>query len=129
MLYLTFQLEGAEFGIRVSDVVEIRTLDKFTELVSQPSWVKGVFEHRGDIVQIIDLKKKYALQEFNITDLLIVFRAGETSHSILVDSVTDVIDVDTDNTHPIDHAFASNIYMHQGRTISLLNAFYGNIIS
>ena len=129
MLYLTFTLEDSEFGIRVDDVVEIRTLGKITSLVSQPDWMVGIFEHRGDIVRIIDLKKKYGIPESDKTDLIIVFDFGEISHSILVDSVNDVIDVDTDKTHSVEHRFAEKLYVHQDRTISLLNAFYGNIIS
>src|ERR1051326_8136781 len=59
--YLTFQLAGEEFGIRVLKVREIMGLQEITGVPQTPAYIKGVINLRGKVVPVIDLRLKFGL--------------------------------------------------------------------
>ena len=52
--YLTFLLNGEEYGLDILRVQEIRGWHATTSIPNAPSYVKGVINLRGSIVPIID---------------------------------------------------------------------------
>ena len=51
---VTFSLAGKEYGIDIMKVKEIAKDNVFTFVPNTASYVKGVYNLRGDIISIID---------------------------------------------------------------------------
>lgn len=52
---LSFLLSDKEFAVNISEVKEIRMLEKMTTLPNSQSYIKGAINVRGNIIPIIDL--------------------------------------------------------------------------
>src|SRR5580698_4097982 len=59
--YLTFQLAGEEFGIRVLKVREIMGVQDITAVPQTPPHIKGVINLRGKVVPVVDLRLKFGV--------------------------------------------------------------------
>lgn len=99
--YLTFDLAGEEFGVRVLKVREIMGLQEITSVPQTPPHVKGVINLRGKIVPVIDLRLKFGLPagEYNQRTCIIVTQVqGETAPlvvGVVVDGVSEVLTLST----------------------------------
>jgi len=93
--YLTFRLDGQEYGIAILKVQEIKGWDKITPIPNSPAYVKGVLNLRGVIVPVIDLRLRFGLAaaERDIFTVIIVVNIGGRLAGIVVDAVSDVINV------------------------------------
>src|SRR5215510_5782292 len=58
---ITFSLAGKDYGVDIMNVKEIAKADKFTYVPNAASFVRGVYNLRGDIIPIIDLRTFFHL--------------------------------------------------------------------
>ncbi len=100
--YLTFTLGQEEYGIDILKVQEIRGYDAVTRIANSPAFIKGVINLRGVIVPIVDLRIKFKLGEpsYDPFTVVIILNIGKRVMGIVVDGVSDVIQLDTANLHP-----------------------------
>ncbi len=100
--YLTFTLGQEEYGIDILKVQEIRGFDAVTRIANAPAFIKGVINLRGVIVPIVDLRLKFKLGEpgYDQFTVVIILNIGKRVMGIVVDGVSDVIQLDTANLHP-----------------------------
>lgn len=91
--YLTFRLDGLDYGIPIHQVQEIRGWTKVTPLPNSPRYIRGVLNLRGTIVPIIDLRLRFNLEEvpYDAITVIVVVNIGSRLAGIVVDSVSDVI--------------------------------------
>lgn len=59
--YLNFLLQEEEYCIEITQVREIMALPRITPLPQTPDFIQGVINLRGNIIPIIDLKKRFEL--------------------------------------------------------------------
>ena len=93
--FLTFRLDGQEYGIAILKVQEIKGWDKMTPIPNSPPYVKGVLNLRGVIVPVFDLRLRFGLPEAArdaFTGIIVVNIGGRLA-GIVVDAVSDVINV------------------------------------
>ena len=100
--YLTFILGGEEYGIDILKVQEIRGYETPTRIANAPDFIKGVINLRGSIVPIIDLRIKFNLGEptYDQFTVVIILNLGQRVMGIVVDAVSDVIQLGSDNLRP-----------------------------
>lgn len=95
--FLGFTVDGGEFGIDVSRVIEIITAQTMTRLPNIPPVVRGVINLRGKVIPIIDLGVQFnrrSLQEASCIVVTHLEREGsEISLGLLVDDVLEVFRV------------------------------------
>ena len=93
--FLTFRLDGQEYGIAILKVQEIKGWDKMTPIPNSPPYVKGVLNLRGVIVPVFDLRLRFGLPETarDAFTVIIVVNIGGRLAGIVVDAVSDVINV------------------------------------
>ena len=65
--YLTFILNGEEFGVDILSVQELRVWSAVTELPNKPAYIKGVINLRGVIIPIIDLRQRFGLAPLDLS--------------------------------------------------------------
>lgn len=95
MRLITFKLEDETYGVEVCRVREILRLNTNFPVPGSPDFVLGITNIRGNVVTIIDARKRFSLTSTVYTEhaRMIVVESGENMAAIVVDSVSDVIDV------------------------------------
>ena len=97
--YLTFYLADEEYGIAITKVVEIIEMMEITSVPRTPDYVRGVINLRGKVIPVVELRKKFGMETIEDTDetciIVVNVQAGaaETQMSILVDTVSEVLDI------------------------------------
>jgi purine-binding chemotaxis protein CheW len=89
-----FMLAGGEYGVDISLVKEIiKPTMEPTPVPQSPPFVEGVIDLRGDIIPILDLKKRFGLKTSNgkAPTRILVIKMEDIIVGFLVDSVTEVI--------------------------------------
>lgn len=104
--FLTFLLRDECFGISISSVKEIIEYDNVTPIPLMPDFVKGVLNLRGDVVPVIDLSIRFNKPATEISKrtciviLEILFEEQIVTIGAVVDSVSEVIEINMDNIEP-----------------------------
>jgi purine-binding chemotaxis protein CheW len=100
--YLTFTLGVEEYAIDILKVQEIRGYDAVTKIANAPAFIKGVINLRGVIVPIVDLRIKFNLGNLTYDQftVVIILNIGKRVMGIVVDGVSDVIQLSSDSLHP-----------------------------
>lgn len=112
--YLTFRLGEEEFGVEILKVREIIGLMDITVVPRTPKSIRGVINLRGKIIPVVDLRVKFLMQTIENTELscIIVVDAQSdgqaTQMGILVDTVSEVLDIPVDQIEPTP-AFGSGV--------------------
>ncbi len=100
--YLTYTLGQEEYGIDILKVQEIRGYEPPTTIANAPPFLKGVINLRGVIVPIVDMRIKFNLGEpsYDQFTVVIILNIGRRVVGMVVDGVSDVIQLNSDNLRP-----------------------------
>ena len=93
---LTFQLDGAPYALPVERVREIVRIRPITPVPRVSSDVRGVISLRGEIVQVVDLRRRLGLDpaEPIRTSRIVVVHGGDGQVAgLLVDAVREVLSI------------------------------------
>lgn len=92
---VTFKVDGRAFGVNVGTVREIKGWQAATPLPNAADYVLGVINLRGAIIAVYDLRRRLGLGPASISrsSVVIVVDLGERYAGILVDAVSDIVDV------------------------------------
>jgi len=106
--YLTFFLDQEEYGLEILKVREIIGVMEITPVPRTPTFICGVINLRGKVIPVVDLRLKFAMQHVDQTGetCIIVVQAQDLEMGIVVDRVSEVIDIPTSDIQP-PPAFAS----------------------
>ena len=93
--YLTFHVGTEDYGIEIENVTEIIRMQKIADLPNVPYYVQGVINLRGKVIPVIDMRKKFKLEECEYDDrtCIIVVNVNNTLVGLVVDSVNEVVDI------------------------------------
>lgn len=96
--YLTFWTDKELFGIPISDVVQIISMQQITPLPDFPDYAKGVINLRGNIIPVIDMRIRLRKPEaeYNESTCIIVTNIQSTYIGFIVDTVDEVVDIGND---------------------------------
>jgi purine-binding chemotaxis protein CheW len=99
---VVFKLSNEEFAVEVSSVEAIIKLQAITKVPHAPAHVVGVTNLRGNIVPVIDLKKRLSLPatDNSIDTRIIVALLQESKVGMVVDAVSQVIEIDDSQIEP-----------------------------
>lgn len=93
MQWVTFGLNNEKYGISVLQIQEVLRLVEINDIPGSPHYVLGLINLRGQMVTVVDLRRKLGLVEQELTDatrILITELKGVTI-GFLVDEVFEVI--------------------------------------
>jgi purine-binding chemotaxis protein CheW len=129
---LTFSLGSEGYGVDILRVQEIRGWTPVTRIPELPPHVLGVLNLRGSIVPIIDLRLRFNLAHAEFTPLTVIIvlsigtSSGPREFGLVVDGVSDVVDIDTfmeapslGNGAAVD--YIEGLAMVDGRMLIMLN--------
>ena len=127
---LTFNLAGEEYGVDILSVREIRGWSRVTRIPQTPDYLLGVLNLRGAIVPIMDLRLRFGLQRESYGDstVMIIVAVAERLFGIVVDAVSDVVDIDPAAIKPVpdmgaivDTRYLKGLATHVERMVMLLD--------
>ena len=104
--YLTFTLENEVFAFEIAKIREVLEYVQITKVPQAPEMMLGVINLRGSVVPVIDLRSKFKMgvfeQSINTCIIIteIVLDDESTLIGALVDSVREVMDLNTDEVEP-----------------------------
>lgn len=99
---ITVCVEQRTFGIDVQKVREIKGWQATTAIPHAPEHVRGVLNLRGVIIAVYDLRARIGLgmTEASRGHVIVVVDHGERTLGLLVDSVSDIVDVPASAIRP-----------------------------
>jgi purine-binding chemotaxis protein CheW len=99
---IVFRLKDEEYGVEVNQVKSIERLEHITRVPRTPHFVKGVINLRGVVTPIVDLRRRFGIEEtaYNETTRVIIVAVGEVEVGLIVDSANDVIDIPVNAIEP-----------------------------
>ena len=104
--YLTFTLAEEEYGIGILKIKEIIGMMSITSVPRTPDFVKGVINLRGQVIPVLDLRRRFGMDEIDYTErtcIIVVEIEGETGTvmiGIVVDSVSEVLNIKGEDIEP-----------------------------
>ena len=124
---VTFELDGDVYALPVEQVREIVRLRPITPVPRVPAAVCGVISLRGDVAQVIDLRRCLGMPAIAPTraSRIIVLQRDEGAFAgLLVDAVHDVLRIDANATRPSPTGESEGVvalYSRRGEFVSLLD--------
>lgn len=103
---LAFRVGDEAYGVDILRVQEIRGWSPVTRLPHSRRHVLGVLNLRGSIVPIIDLRVRFCVAEAGFTPLTVIIvlsvqtPSGTRECGLVVDSVSDVVNIPSDAMRP-----------------------------
>ena len=128
--YATFYVADLFFGIDVLQVQEVLRGQAMTRVPLAPDVVKGLINLRGQIVTAIDIRQRMNVKprEDGQEPMNIVVCAEEGVVSLLVDEISDVVEVKKDAYEPPPQSLPveqreliEGLYKLEGRLLLVLN--------
>jgi len=101
--FVVFRLGKEEYGIDIHKVTTIERASFITRVPKTAEFVEGVMSLRGEIIPVIDLRKRFNLPKVEQTDesRIIVFKVEDVVLGMIVDMVTEVVTIPSDNMEGI----------------------------
>ncbi len=93
--WVTFHLENEKYGIKVMQVQEVLRMTEIAPVPGAPHYVLGIINLRGNVVTVIDTRRRFGLPEIENDDetRIVIVEANNNVVGILVDSVAEVVDL------------------------------------
>ena len=107
--YLIFIIDNLKIGIDAEYVVEILNSYSATYLPMMPDYIQGVFNMRGQIIPIMDIRQRLGKYPKGGESLLIVLDYNDTQLGIQVDAVELMMDIPNDSILPIPSRSAQKL--------------------
>ena len=89
----TFVVAGRAFAVEANAVQEVFRGTVTTPVPRGPAAIRGLLNLRGRIVPAIDMRRRMGFEPIAGEGIHVVLTAGGETHSLIVDAITDVIDI------------------------------------
>jgi len=129
--FLTFKVEDNEFAVDIMKVMEIRGWTETTRIPNSPEYMKGVINLRGIVIPIFDLRIRFGQGETvpDEKNVVIVISIGERTIGILVDAVSDILNIPSSDIKAspssgeteIDDEYVAGLISHEEQMVIVLD--------
>ena len=102
---LVFGVDGSAYAIDVVLIREIVRLRSLTRLPRSPDWMLGIIALRGEVVEVVDLRRLLGVESrepSRASRIIVLGGDPERVTGVLVDSVREVLRVDETAILPAD---------------------------
>lgn len=129
---VTFSLAGKDYGIDIMRVKEIAKFHQFTYVPNTAPYVRGVYNLRGDIISVIDLRLMFNLPAQQRRDGQfengLILRLEASMLGVIVDGIDKVVGIASRHIQPphpifgdINVKYISGVAEHDGRLYIILD--------
>jgi purine-binding chemotaxis protein CheW len=128
---VSFTLSSEEYGVDVLSVREIIRMPAITKMPNTPYFVEGIINLRGKVIPVINLRKRFGLQECDndtCTRIMVMDSSGGLV-GLVVDAVSEVIRIHSEEIQPppplvsgnISQEFISGVFNHADRLLIVMD--------
>lgn len=130
MQVVVFRLNEQDYAVDIQIVKEILRMTEITAVPQTLDYVKGVINLRGIVIPIVSLYKKFGFPQKALSQesrIIILSLKENTQVGVIVDSVTEVINIDMGNIQAadieqtVDQGFIEGIGKVGDRLLIILN--------
>jgi len=129
---VTFSLGGKDYGVDIMKVKEIAKFESFTFVPNTQPFVMGVYNLRGDIISLIDMRIMFNLPAPQRSDLQpedgLILRLDSGLIGVVVDRIDRVVGISSESIQPPHPIFAdinlkylSGVVEHEDRLYIILD--------
>jgi purine-binding chemotaxis protein CheW len=88
---VNFTINNTNYGVPVEQIREVRDMQAVTPVPGAPAYVEGVTNLRGQIITVIDLRKRLGIAASTVMgEKILIVDLEKTAVGVVVDSVTEV---------------------------------------
>lgn len=129
---VVFNLGDEEYAIEISYAKEIIRVPKLTRIPNVPNYIEGIFNLRGTVITVIDLKKRFEIgqTEKGIDSRLLILEINDFKLGIIVDDISEVVRIEDLTIQSLANEIVSisknsitGVTIMGQRLIILLNAY------
>lgn len=127
---VSFMVGTEEFAVPILSVQEINRMMQITRVPQSPPFIEGVINLRGKIIPVMDLRKRFGLQETGDAsdERIIVVEVGARVIGFTVDQVNEVLRISADIVEPppamvcgVDSDYVQGVGKLEDRLLILLD--------
>lgn len=130
--FISFKLGGKEYAIEAEHIQEIIEVPEYTPVPKGLDYMLGVFNLKGKVIPLMDMKMKFDLEKRNLTntDMVLVLKYKVRQRMVFVGIVVDVVNevfdesiqhFSKDEVESDEECFISGIFKNNHRSIYLVN--------
>jgi purine-binding chemotaxis protein CheW len=125
-----FRVNTEEYGVDVSQIKSIERMCDITRVPNVEQYIIGVMNLRGSVIPVINLRKRFGFQveEYKDETRIIVLKVEDVEVGIVVDSCSDVIDINRGDIEPppsivggVESSYIQGVTKNDQRLIILLD--------
>jgi purine-binding chemotaxis protein CheW len=100
--YLTFVVDGDEYGIEIYSILEIIGLEEVTNVPKTPDFVTGIINLRGSIIPVLEIRARFRKPAAQYTDraCIVVAQYKDITIGLIVDAVKEVMSIPQEYIQP-----------------------------
>ncbi|WP_073089759.1 chemotaxis protein CheW [Thermosyntropha lipolytica] len=130
--FVVFKLGDEYYGFDILNIQEITRYQKPTLLPNMPDYMEGIINLRGNIIPVINLRKKFNMHEGQVTEesRIIVADVHQQKIGILVDAVSRVAKINEEEIEAYQETdldykarYISGLAKKENEIIILLNPY------
>ena len=108
--FITFTVQGREYGVDIMSIREIKGWTETTSLPNSPDYMRGVINLRGTVVPILDLRARFNMGHTQTTKnhVVMIVQVGPRLMGVLVDSVSDILTINSSDIRAVPQMDGSN---------------------
>jgi len=94
--FVVFKLDGEEYGINIINVKEIGIYKEPVKIPNAPDFIEGIINYRGEVIPIVNLKKRFNLKDLIISNntRVIIININDKQVGFVVDEASQTIRID-----------------------------------
>ena len=98
-MFLTFMLGGESYGLAITAVTEIIGFQQITPVPDVPHYIRGIINLRGKVIPVMDVRARFGMEprDYDARTCIIVVHIREASVGLIVDTVSEVVDIELSN--------------------------------
>ncbi len=113
MKLVAFVIADKEYALGIEQVLQVIRIREITPVPQAPDFVQGVIIWHARAIPLISLRKKFSLEKSlqeNLSRIIIV-KINRHNIGIVVDKVTDVLNLESGNIEPPDEILKQASYL------------------
>ena len=127
--FIVFKLNEEKFAASINHIASITEYASITPLPNGPAYVDGLLNLRGDIIPVINLKKRFKMAEQRMNEKrILIARKNNILIGFLVDDASQSMTVDESKVLPPpsiaikrDNAYISEVCIHNNELILVVD--------
>jgi len=123
-----FMVGSEEFAVPILNIQEIIKPIETTRVPSTPNYVIGVFNMRGSVIPLLDLRQKFGLpaQKYTQDTRFIVIKHADQHSGFVIDKLTEALRIEESNIDPAPETMEEQNHIYgvgkkEDRIITILN--------